>query len=249
MRNHSIGLIATTLLALCSGATAAPAISADELVAKNVAARGGTESIGAIKSLRLQGRLFLAGLGAEVQAVQTYKRPSSYRSEATLQGLTLVRAYDGKDAWRISPFGGRKDPERTSPDDAKDLIEQADFDGAWVNAAAKGNKLEYLGVDDVDGTDAYKLKVTLHNGDVEYVYFDPDQFLVIRTVQQRTVRGIEVSQETDYSDYEKVNGAYVAFSTSSGGVGDTQKNKFTVEKAEANSAVEDAFFAFPTTGK
>ena len=226
-------------------ATSAQAMTADELVTKNVAARGGMDSLQAIKSLRLSGRMLLGGFGAEIDAVQIYKRPGAYRFEGTLQGMTMVQSYDGKEAWRIFPFQGRKDPERTSADDAKELAEQADFDGGWVNAAAKGNKLDYLGTEDVDGTDAHKLKVTLKNGDVEYVYFDPDAFLVIRTLSQRTVRGVEAREETDYSDYEKVNGTYVAFSTSSGRAGDTTRNKFTVDKAEANGDIADATFAFP----
>ena len=227
----------------------AQAMSADELVAKNVAARGGMEGIGAIKSLRLQGKMHIAGFGVDIDASQSYKRPGAYRFEGTLQGMTMVQSYDGKEAWRIFPFQGRKDPERTSADDAKQLAEQADFEGAWVNAAAKGNKLEYVGSEDVDGTEAHKLTVKLANGDVQYVWFDPDAFLVIRTLKQRTVRGVERREESDYSDYEKVNGTYVAFATSSGGVGDTQKSTFTVEKAEANVALEDSWFAFPAGGK
>jgi hypothetical protein len=226
-------------------AASAQAMTADELVAKNVAARGGMDNLHAIKSLRLSGKMLVGRFGAEIDAVQIYKRPGQYRFEGTLQGMTLVQSYDGKEAWRISPFQGRKDPERTSADDAKELSEQADFDGGWIDAAAKGNKLDYLGTEDVDGTEAHKLKVTLKNGDVEYVYFDPDAFLVIRTLSQRTVRGVEQREETDYSDYEKVNGTYVAFSTSSGNPGDTQRSKFSVDKAEANAAVDDATFAFP----
>jgi hypothetical protein len=237
------------LVAASSLATSAQAMTADELVAKNVAARGGMESLSAIKSLRLHGKLHIANFGADVEASQTYKRPGDYRFEGTLQGMTMVQSYDGKEAWRIFPFQGRKDPERTSADDAKELAEQADFEGVWVNAAAKGNKLEYLGTDDVDGTDAHKLKVALANGDVQYVWFDPDAFLVIRTLKQRTVRGVEQREETDYSDYEKVNGIYVAFAVSSGGVGSTQKDTFTVDKAEANVALDDSWFAFPAGGK
>ena len=230
-------------------ATSAQAMTADELVAKNVAARGGMEALSAIKSLRLQGKLHIANFGVDVEASQTYKRPGDYRFEGTLQGMTMVQSYDGKEAWRIFPFQGRKDPERTSADDAKELADQADFEGGWVNAAAKGNKLEYLGTDDVDGTDAHKLKVVLKNGDVQYVWFDPDAFLVIRTLKQRTVRGVEQREESDYSDYEKVNGIYVAFAVASGGVGSTQKDTFTVDKAEANVALEDSWFAFPAGGK
>jgi outer membrane lipoprotein-sorting protein len=226
-------------------AVSAQAMTADELVNKNVAARGGMDSLQAIKSLRLSGKMIVGGFGAEIDAVQIYKRPGAYRFEGTLQGMTMVQSYDGKEAWRISPFQGRKDPERTSADDAKELAEQADFDGSWVNAGAKGNKLDYLSTEDVDGTEAHKLKVTLANGDVEYVYFDPDAFLVIRTLKQRTVRGVELREETDYSDYEKVNGTFVAFSTSSGNAGDTQRTKFTVDKADANASVDDATFEFP----
>jgi hypothetical protein len=233
------------LLAASSLAASAHAMTADELVAKNVAARGGMESLTAIKSLRLQGKLHIANFGVDVEASRTYKRPGEYRFEGTLQGMTMVQSYDGKEAWRIFPFQGRKDPERTSADDAKELAEEADFEGGWVNAAAKGNRLEYQGSDDVDGTDAHKLKVALANGDVQYVWFDPDAFLVIRTLKQRTVRGVEQREETDYSDYEKVNGTYIAFAATSGAVGSTQKDTFTVDKAEANVALEDTWFAFP----
>ena len=230
-------------------AASAQAMTADELVAKNVAARGGMEALSAIKSLRLQGKLHIANFGVDVEASQTYKRPGDYRFEGTLQGMTMVQSYDGKEAWKIFPFQGRKDPERTSADDAKELADQADFEGGWVNAAAKGNKLEYLGTEDVDGTDAHKLKVALANGNVQYVWFDPDAFLVIRTLKQRTVRGVEQREESDYSDYEKVNGIYVAFAVTSGGVGSTQKDTFTVDKAEANVAIEDSWFSFPAGGK
>jgi len=241
MRIRKAWLIAPVVF-LCA---TAQAMTADELVSKNVAARGGMDSLQAITSLRLSGKMIIGGFGAEVDAVQIFKRPGAYRFEGTLQGMTMVQSYDGKEAWKIFPFQGRKDPERMSAEDGKELAEAADFDGPWVDAATKGNKLEYLGSDDVDGTDAHKLKVTLKNGDVEYVWFDPDAFLAIRTLTQRTVRGVEQREETDYSDYEKVNGTYVAFATSSGPAGSTQRTKFTVDKAEANASVDAATFAFP----
>jgi len=241
MRTRAGALIAAALLV----ATSVQAMTADELVNKNLAAIGGADKLAAIKTLRVEGRMLL-GDGTEIAAVQSFKRPNAYRFEGTLQGLTLVQAYDGKEAWRISPFQGRKDPERSSADDAKSLAERADFEGAFINAAAKGNKLEYLGIEDVDGTNAHKLKVTLKNGDVEYVFFDPDAFLVIRTLQQRLVRGVEQREETDFSDYEKIEGVYLPFAASAGTPGDTNKTKFTVEKAEANPPLDAAQFAFPT---
>jgi hypothetical protein len=99
------------------------------------------------------------------------------RQDFTLQGMTQVQAYDGAAAWQIQPFGGKKDPELMGDDDSRDLIEQADIDGPLVDYQAKGNKVEYLGHDTVDGDDAYKLKVTLKNGDILYYYLDPDTYL------------------------------------------------------------------------
>ena len=59
----------------------------------------------------------------ELGYLQTKKRPDEVRTEASLQGMTQIEAYDGKDGWRVSPFFGRKDPERMSADDVKALVE------------------------------------------------------------------------------------------------------------------------------
>src|SRR4029077_8272014 len=126
------------------------------------------------------------------------------RTEATLQGMTLVRAYDGTEGLKISPFCGRKDPEKMSVDDAKSLVEDAEIDGPLVDWEAKGSNVEYLGPEDVDGTLAHKLKVGRRNGDVSYVYLDPDHFLEIRILTQRIEQGAQVEVETDLGDYEKI---------------------------------------------
>jgi len=62
-------------------------------------------------------------------------------------------------------------------DNLRDLLLAADFDGPLVDYAAKGNTIEYLGHDAVDGDDALRLKVTLKNGDIIYYYLDPTPIL------------------------------------------------------------------------
>jgi len=224
---------------------AAHAIGVDELVAKNATARGGLDKIQAIKSLKLEGRLRFGG-NFDLDFAQYQKAPDSSRTEATVQGLTQVRAWDGKEAWTISPFGGRKDPQRISAEDAKAIANDASISGPLIDYKAKGSKIDYLGTEDVDGTDAYKLKVTFKSGDVEYVYLDPDHFLEIRTVTQNKVRGTEEISTTDFGDYEQVAGVYFPFSIAThrkDGNGDVE---ITVDKAQANLPIEDALFAFPS---
>jgi len=117
------------------------------------------------------------------------------------EGLTRIRAYDGREAWQVNPFAGRKDPERLSADDARDLAEDAaDFLGALIDYREKGYTLDYLGLEDVDGTEAHKLRVTRPNGDVTYVYLDPDYFLEVRAVNRRIEHGVPHETVIDYGD-------------------------------------------------
>ena len=111
----------------------------------------------------------------------------------------------------------------------------------------KGSQVEYMGTEDVDGTQAHKLKVTRKNGDVNYVYLDPEHFLEIRIVSQRQEHGAQVETETDLSDYEKVNGVFIPFSIEAAPKGASDKQKIIVEKAEANLPLDDTQFKMPAT--
>lgn len=235
-----------SVAALLLVATSAHALSADELVAKNIEARGGLARIEAIKTLKLEGKLRIGGQ-FELAFAAYKKAPESVRNEATLQGLTQVQAWDGKEAWQISPFEGRRDPEKMSGDDAKSLADDAAIAGALVDWRGQGSELAYLGTEDIDGTDAYKLKVTRKNGDVEFVYLDPDHYLEIRTVTDQVVRGTHVETITDYGDYEQIDGVYFPFSMASHtkGAGPFGRQQITVDKAQANVPMDDTLFAFP----
>src|SRR5579859_6946013 len=172
--------IAVLLLAGACAASAAQAYTVDELVTKNIAAKGGLDALHSIHSLRQSGKLLVNNGQIELGYVELRKGPGEVRAEASLQGLTAVQAYVGKQAWQIQPFRGRKDPEQMPLDDAKDLIEDADFDGPLVDWQAKHYQLAYLGTEDVDGTEAHKIQVSKPDGDELYVYLDPDYFLEIR---------------------------------------------------------------------
>src|ERR1700756_2118377 len=218
----------------------------DELVAKNIEAKGGATALNNLQTLRSTGKLLVPVQGQiELGYLQTEKRPDQVRTEASLQGMTQIQAYDGKDGWRISPFFGRKDPERMSADDVKALVEDAEMDGPLVDWQAKGNTVEYLGTEDVDGTPAHKLKVVRKNGDVSFVYLDPDHFLEIRIVTQRVRHGAHEEVETDLGDYEQAGGVFVPTSIEVGRKGAPDKQTVVIDKVEANVPVDDTIFHFP----
>ena len=167
----------------------------------------------ALKVLRLAGRMRIQNDTLELGLVTLVKQPGSIRYEASLQGLTQVQAYDGAQAWQINPFQGRKDPEKLSADDAKSLGEDAaDFTGALVDYQAKKYKLDYLGTEDIDGTDAHKLRVTRPNGDITHALSRPGPLSRDPSVDRRIEHGVPVETVTDFGDYEQVEGVYLPFS-------------------------------------
>jgi len=222
--------------------------TADELVNKNIQAKGGMEKIKAIRSVRMTGKINIGSgiIGAEMQENQ---RPSLVRETFSLQGMTSVTAYDGTTGWQIQPFGGHKDPELMGEDDLKDLLLDADFDGPLVDYKEKGNTVEFLGHDVVDGDDALRLKVTLKDGDIIYYYLDPDTFLEIRKEVQEFVRGSVRESVVELGSYKPVAGVMYPFSISQGSKANPAAQTTAIDKIEVNIPINGLDFAVPASLK
>jgi hypothetical protein len=219
--------------------------TAEELVAKNLAAKGGEEKIKALKSLRMSARYQEAD-GFTAQVSQDAKAPNLLRQSFSLQGMTQVQAYDGAIGWQINPFQGRRDAERLGEDDMRDITEDADFYGPLVDAQAKGETIEYLGHATIDGDDAYKLKVTLKNGDVYYYYLDPDTYLEFRTERQQFIRGSVRQQISEFGSYKQVGGVYMPFVITTGRRKDlANASTITIASMQANVPVDEQAFKMP----
>ena len=236
------------LLAVSSLSIAARTQTADELIAKNIQAKGGMEKIKAIKSVRQIGKFDLGG-GFRAAAVQENERPNLLRQTFSIQGMTAVQAYDGSTGWQIQPFQGHKDPELMGEDDLRDMQLEADFDNPLVDYKEKGNTVEFLGHDMVDGDDALRLKVTLKNGDIVYYYLDPDTFLEIRKEIQQFIRGSVRERIVDFGSYKPVNGVMYPFSSATGTKSNPGAQTFTAEKIEVNVPIPDSDFALPASLK
>ncbi|HXY01380.1 MAG TPA: outer membrane lipoprotein-sorting protein [Candidatus Limnocylindrales bacterium] len=239
-RSFWIALAAILLLPL-----GASSQTVDDIVAKNVQARGGLEKLRAIKSLRITAKISQGSFRADF--VQENKRDSMVRRETILQGMVRVQAYDGHTAWQTNPFGGRRDPDLISQEESKPLIVDADLEGPLVDYKQKGHKAELVGHDSVEGTDCYKIKLTLNDGDVRYYYLDADSFLEIKIETQMTVRGAVQYRDTILGDYEQVGGVYFPFLHQSREHRSDQGTIFTVDKIELNVPLDDSLFSMPAT--
>jgi hypothetical protein len=202
------------------------------------------EKIQAVKTLRRTGK-FTGGGGFEAVIVEETKRPNKVRQEFSLQGLTQITAYDGKAGWKVEPWGGKKDPEPLGEEEMKQIIEDSDLEGPLINYQQKGNKVEFVGMEPVEGTDSFKLRVTLANGDVRYYYLDTDYYVPVKIETRRIIRGAEREYETTLGDYKEVDGWYLPYSIESGVKRSEATQKITYEKIEANVPIDDSRFRAP----
>ena len=242
-RARWIGFAVAGLLPATAGAQ-----TVDEIVAKHLAARGGADRIAAIESLRMTGKA-RAPEGREAVVVREVKRPGRLRMEFTAQGVTGVYAYDGKQGWRVSPFDGQLEPGPMPPEGTQAAIEQADIGGPLVDWKAKGHRLEVLGREPLGDREAWKLRLTLSNGEVRHLYLDSRSYLHVRTEATRDVRGRRLEMETTFGDYKETDGVLFPRTVEVGVKGRPARLRIRVDKVEVNPPLDDARFRMPETSR
>ncbi len=215
----------------------------DQIIAKYYEAAGGLDKFKAVNAMRITGRMTL-GQGMEAPFTRLTKRPKMVRVDFTLQGMTATQAYDGQTAWMFVPFMGQTAAEVMPADLAKSMEEEADFDGPLVDYASRGIQVELAGDEQVEGTNAFKLKVTMKSGDVTYYFLDAEYYLPIRTEAKRTLQGREFNIATTLGDYKVEGGLLLPHSIQVSGQGPGTQ-AFVIEKVEINPSLKDEDFKMP----
>jgi hypothetical protein len=225
--------------------------TADEIIARYVQRVGGAERLSAVLSVRRSGK-FYGGGGFEAVVTNENRRPNKVREEFTFGGLTGVTAFDGKAGWKIEPWGGKKDAEPLGEDETKGIVEDAEFDDPLFNYKERGNTAALIGTDQIEGTDVYKLQLTLaSNGDVRTYYLDAESCVPIKYEVKRTVRGAERWFEVELGDYKEVQGVLFPFAVAIGAKGSASadKQQFVWERITVNPVLDDRRFTRPAAGE
>ncbi len=224
---------------------AAGAQTADEIVNKAVAARGGADKIKAVQSERVTGRITFTG-GLEGTFVLELKRPRKMHIEISIEGQKVIRVYDGKSAgWMVNPFAENKDVQPMSAEDLRSIADESDFDGPLVDYKAKGSQIELAGKEELEGKPVYRLKLTNKNGDVRFYLFDASSFFVLKWEGFRKVEDKEFPWESFFSDFRDVQGLKYPFKIEQGSPGTEIRQNLVTEKIEINVQIDDAHFAKP----
>ena len=223
----------------------AAAQTADDIVTKVLAARGGVARIKAVHSQRISGTINF-GAGTDGPFLVELERPGKMHIEVTVQGQTLVRSYDGKSTgWILNPFTENKAVQLMSAEDISNISDESDFDGPLVDYKQKGNLIALVGKEDVDGTPAYRLKLTNKKGEMRNYLFDAESFRLIKWEGTRKVGDKNVPWESSFHDYREVNGLQFAFEIDSDAPGTGQAQKIIADKIEVDPQIDESHFGKP----
>lgn len=243
---------ATPWLLCCLFLALAPAVMAEEItldqvLALNLESRGG-DALEGVETMRMIGTMTM-GPGMEAPFTVYFQRPHKMRLEFTMQGMTGIQAFDGSNGWFVMPFMGNPNPQKMADDQLKQTREMADFDGPLIGWKDKGYSVELLGKTEIEGTEAYELKITTKDGDVTHTYLDTDYGLEFKQTAKRSFQGVEVEAETSIGDYKEVGDIVVAHSMETR-IGNAPAGQvITIKEIDLNVEVTDDMFDMPEPSK
>ena len=243
MNSMKIRMFCIALLFLLPAGASAQ--TADQILAKVIAARGGRDKLRAVRSQRISGTISFGDVSGPF--VVELKRPLKMHMQLTVQNQTMVRVYDGQSGWANNPFAGKLNPEAMSEDELKNITEESDFDGPLLDYKSKGNQVELAGKDKVNDKNVWRVKLTNKNGDVRFYLFDADSFLLLKWEGKRKYEGQELPVESYFTDYREVGGLKFAFGIDSGSSATDITQKIRIDKIDLNPTLNDAEFTKPTT--
>jgi hypothetical protein len=182
--------------------------------------------------------------GTEYPVVITYKKTNKIRMEVTIQAVKMITAFDGEKGWSIVPWTGSTDPQDMTEDQVKSMKEQASIESQLYNWKEKGHKVELLGKEDMDGSPAYKIKLTHANGNTETFFIDAENFVILKVKSVSKVQGNDVEGEMILSNFKEVNGTLQPFTMENKSNGQTVAS-VVIDKYEIDVPVDDAIFVKP----
>ncbi len=217
----------------------------DEIITNHINSTGGPEKWGSIKTMKMTGSIDIAP-GMKAPFVMFFKDKNKFRFELEVQGMTMIQALEVDSGWSVVPFSGKTDPERMSPEEVKSSKQQADYTGDLYNYKDKGNTVEFLGKEDMEGTETLKLKVLRKNNDIAYIYLDATSYLILKETSKIKMQDKEVESATLPSNYKDVEGLKFPFALEVRGSDDEATGQMmTIDTIVINPEVDDKIFIMP----
>ncbi len=217
--------------------------TADEIVNKHIEAIGGKDKLKALKSIQMEGAVNV--MGNEAPMTITLLDGKGYKSEVDFNGQKIVQAYNDKGGWMINPMMGANDPQPVPEEQYKMAKEQIYAGGAFLDYAAKGNKVELVGRENVNNVNAYKLKLTSADGAETVYYIDPTNYYISKVVKVLNMGGQSAELAINFSNYKKTDFGNTIPYTYETVLPQGFSMTSTIKKVDVNKEIDPKVFEMP----
>jgi hypothetical protein len=183
---------------------------AKEILEKSITASGGRAAIEKLKNRTVTGTMEIPAQGIKGTLNLVQVAPAKAKLELDIPGLgKMEQGSDGTNVWESNPMAG----SRLVEGDERDQYLRSSTMNAELFFEQNYPTIETLGVEDVAGKPAYKVRMKPKNGPESIGFFDQASGLMVKqTTTMKSPMG-EIPSVTLIEDYRDVDGVKVPFKT------------------------------------
>jgi hypothetical protein len=238
MKSLKLSLFAMLLLTF---AFKSYAQTADEIVVKHIEAIGGAEAWKKITSIKREGTMSVQGM--DVLVKNTIVHGKGNREDISISSMGWDGYYIATPTkgWKFEPWSGQTAADAMTADEVADKQDGLDAQGSLIDYKTKGHSVELVGKENIDGTECFKLKLTLKSGSTRTLFIDPKTYYTIKTISVQKINGAETEAPSSLSNFKKLpEGIVVAMSATRVTPGGDAEISYT--KVEINQPVDEKLF-------
>jgi len=219
----------------------------DQILSKHFEVSG-QDKLSQLKTLKMV--IKMSAMGMEMPMTLYRKRPGKMRMEMEMQGMKMIQTFNGVEGYMVAPWTGSTEPQKSSDDQIAQFKEQADMDSKFYNYKEKGDQLELVGTEDVNGKKAYKLKLVEKAatesaaGQTSFHFIDCENFNLVKIIATTNMQGVDTETENYFTDYKQVDGVSLFYRMEMK-AGGNLVSKMNIEEYKINEELSDDLFEKP----
>jgi hypothetical protein len=176
--------------------------TADEIIGKYITAIGGKDKWSQVKSMKVNGYIEVQGI--KINFTQQAVQGTGVRVDAEFQGQKIIDITTPTMGWSQNPFGGKSTLQPISGEELQQKLDELDIQDEFVDYAKKGSSVEFIGKDEEDGNEFYKIKMVTKNKNETVYFFDVNTFLIYKEEKTVKQQGQEMKMVTKLLDYKTI---------------------------------------------
>jgi hypothetical protein len=236
MKKSLITVVAIIIVALVN---VAQAQTVSEVLDKHFKAIG-QEKLASVQSFYVKAKV--SQMGMEMPMEMKIKKPEMFIMTVEMQGQKMIQAFDGQKGWMIAPWVSA-DPQELAGEQLNQVKNQMDMNGELFEFEKKGSTAELGGKVNVDGKDAFRIKLTTKDGNTKDYFIDANTYLIAKVKTKVSAQGQTVDVEQIMSDYKTIDGITMAMKNES--KSPMGSAIILMEEIKFNEKFDDAIFKQP----